>query len=307
MKKIWQFLGFTRNTIGRRRYVVANITASFGLLIVTSLLMSLLSSLFEDEPVILYPLIILYITSVVFALIVHIKTSIRRVRDIGIARSWWVLAIIPLINIPFIIFLCLKKGGGENIQGFTDFWQETYPPKLRKILFGILIFGLAGTLIVSGYQHSTIDQRVAERKTQIGQEREQKELRAKNYYDECLQGESKKPKGQFYFSPCFQSTQLPLETEYQYDKQLRGLEELKGNLESGFYYLIVLLCFTIIVVAIPTIRLAIFVSRLIWNKSRAATSVLRSESKQMSSFQQYSLILSVLILVTLIVVVILLI
>jgi len=182
----------------------------------------------------------------------------------------------------------------------TKFFKESYSPKLRRVLFGILILGLAGIWIASNSQHSTIDQRIAERKMQIGQEREQKEIGAQQYYDECLQKESTKPKGQFYFSPCFHPTLLPLETEYQYDKSLHGLGELKSNLESGFFYFIFLLCLAAFTVAIPVVRLLWLIGKMSWRKSKAATASLRSESVQMSSFQKYSLVLSALILVALI-------
>ena len=97
--------------------MIAFFSAQWGLPLVVLLVMGLFYLLFgKNSPILFLPAII-FLASLIFGFIVYIKICIRRVRDIGIARSWWVLAIIPLINIPFFIYLCLKKG---TTQQLTD-------------------------------------------------------------------------------------------------------------------------------------------------------------------------------------------
>jgi len=177
MKNVLQFLGLTQETIGRGRYFVANITASLGLPIAVSLLMSFFFSLFEDDPVILYPLLALFIASLVFSFVVYIKTSIRRVRDIGIARSWWVLAIIPLVNIPFFIFLCLKKGesgsGHSSLQKnpFTEQFKRFFSHELSKpfmiICFGLIVAGIVFATYKTISIKSTVGTQIAQQEYEI--------------------------------------------------------------------------------------------------------------------------------------------
>lgn len=151
MKNIWQFLGLTQETIGRGRYFIVNIAVSFGLPIVISLLINPVVSLLEDVAIVLYPMVALWVVLIVFSLVVYVKTSIRRVRDIGIARSWWVLAIIPLVNIPFFIFLCLKKGGANRQHSLP--WENPFKEQFKLfflnelskpfiiICFGVIVAG----------------------------------------------------------------------------------------------------------------------------------------------------------------------
>ncbi len=177
LENIWQFLGLAQNAIGRGRYFVANITASLGLPIVVSLLMSFFFSLFEDEPIILYPLLALFIVSLVFALVVHIKTSIRRVRDIGIAQSWWVLAIIPIVNIPFAIFLCLKKGGSGNghfsvqnnplTEQFKRFFLHEFSKPFVVICFSVIIAGAIHAGYVVSDLKQDVDIKITQREEEI--------------------------------------------------------------------------------------------------------------------------------------------
>lgn len=157
MKEIWQFLGLTQNTIGRGRYFIANIIASIGLPLAISLLTNSFSNLFENQPVILYPLIILFIGSIIFSLVVYIKTSISRMRDIGMAQIWWVFAIIPLVNIPFSIFLCLKRGGSngndfENAyftQQFKRFFSYELTGYFLVLCFIVILAGAIHALFVA--------------------------------------------------------------------------------------------------------------------------------------------------------------
>src|SRR3989344_5675652 len=122
MKNIWKFLGLTEDRIGRRRFLVAFFSAQWGLPLAVLLVMGLFYLVFgEDSPILFLPAIVFF-ASLIFGLVVYIKICIRRVRDIGIARSWWVLAIIPSVNIPFFLYLILKKGttvGNDNTANIS--------------------------------------------------------------------------------------------------------------------------------------------------------------------------------------------
>src|SRR3989338_1327539 len=172
MKNIWKFFGLTQDTVGRGRYFVANIAAT-----APSLLLSLFFGLFENEPIILYPLVALFIASIVFELVVHIKTSIRRVRDIGISRSWWVLAIIPMINIPFVIFLCLKKGGSGSghfsfrnnpfTEQFKQFFSHKFSKPFMVICLGVIVAGAIHAGYVVSNLKQDIDVKIAQREEEL--------------------------------------------------------------------------------------------------------------------------------------------
>ena len=117
MKNIWKFLGLTQERIGRRRFLIAFLSAQWGLPLAVLLVVGLFYLVFgEDSPILFLPVIVFF-ASLIFGFIVYIKICIRRVRDIGIAQNWWILAIVPLINIPFFLYLVLKKGktvGDDN-------------------------------------------------------------------------------------------------------------------------------------------------------------------------------------------------
>jgi len=190
----------------------------------------------------------------------------------------------------------------------------------------IFVIGLIGTSLASSYQLSTINQRIAERKTQIGQEYQQEQTQLKQDQEERLIQQSYilpiktiygfDPK-QFRRQAAEQRRELrefaiqntTVETKIRDDYKLNELKEFKSDLESGFYYFIALMCFVAIAVAIPMIRLIILISKFIWrNKGQVATLFMNTGSKlsQMSSFQKYSLALLTLILITLVVVVLIL-
>lgn len=184
------------------------------------------------------------------------------------------------------------------VKKLIEFLKVTYPHKLRKLLFGILIIGLAVICVMTNYQQpSTINQRIIEREAQISQEHEKTVEDYAAYYAGCLQQEKVKV---VYYSHCFNIQAIPLQTEMSSDQILRELHEQKNNLESGLYYFIFLGYFTIITLAIAVIRLFWLIGRLSWKRGQFVFSIFRSESTKMSSFQKYSLVLSGLILVALV-------
>ena len=109
IKNIWEYLGLTQDRIGRRRFLIAFFSAQWGLPLAVLLVHGLFYLVFGESPILFLPAIVL-VASLVFGLVVYIKISIRRVRDIGIAQGWWWLALVPFANIPFFFYLALKKG-----------------------------------------------------------------------------------------------------------------------------------------------------------------------------------------------------
>lgn len=145
---IWNFLGLTQDRIGRRKFLVASLAVQWGLPLVVSLVMGLFYvSLKEGNPLLFLPAIAFF-ASLVFGVVVYIKISIRRVRDIGIAQGWWVLAIIPLINIPFFVYLCLKGGGdGRGVVKSVKLLELPFLKYLNKqnnvpVIIGVVVLAI---------------------------------------------------------------------------------------------------------------------------------------------------------------------
>lgn len=108
---IWHFFGLDQKTIGRRRFIIAFLTAQWGVPIGILIVHGLLYLLFgEGNPLLLLPSGLAFLASIIFGFVIYIKICILRVRDIGIAQGWWWLAIVPLVNIPFLFYLVFKKG-----------------------------------------------------------------------------------------------------------------------------------------------------------------------------------------------------
>lgn len=183
----------------------------------------------------------------------------------------------------------------------SRFLKESYPPKVQEAFFWMFIVGSVGVWFLNGYQYSTIDQRIAERKAQVERARENKISAGNAEYEKCLQAEKGKPKRDLYFSPCFHYDGLPLQTEYLYDEELQGLQGLKQNLESNIYYLVALLCFAIIFSTPIVLRASLLGGVLLWDRSRSVSTTLYLGLKRMSSFQKSSLILLALIFITLVI------
>lgn len=206
LENIWRFFGFTQEAIGRSRYFAINTATSFGLLLVifgisviiyvleyplnlglSSLPGFLLEVSFMEAPLgvfigylasmLLLVLMALWIVSIIFTIVVNVKATIRRVRDIGIARNWWVLALIPFINLFFFIYLSLEKSGAgrEGSFSLTDLTREQFrrffSHELSKsflfISFSVIVVGsiYAGSTVSNLKQD--IDIRIEQRKAEL--------------------------------------------------------------------------------------------------------------------------------------------
>jgi len=176
IKNIWKFLGLTQETIGRRRFLIAFFSAQWGLPLSVLLVMGLFYLVFGKSPILFLPAIVL-IASLIFGFVVYIKICIRRVRDIGIARSWWVLAIIPFINIPFFIYLCLKKGTTRQLtddskinlftQQFKSFFAKKYSKPLIINCFCLIVAGILYAGFTAYNLKSNIDVQITEREQEL--------------------------------------------------------------------------------------------------------------------------------------------
>lgn len=204
------------------------------------------------------------------------------------------------------------------IKAIANFIKTSYPAILRKILWGILGVSIITTFVVTQYQKSTIDERIAIKETEIRAEYQRQEEAAQRDYEEakrlherCQEEKRNSPTAR-YGDPCITADYLlrisplpPLEQILSTNKQLRDLNGLKANLGSGVYWFTVLWLFILFFLSIPPIRLAFVATRLIGKQIWRVTNSARHEAAQMSSFQKYSLILSALILIALAVVIIL--
>lgn len=177
MKNIWQFLGLTQERIGRRRFLIAFFSAQWGLPLAFLLVTGLFYLVFgEDSPILFLPAI-LFFASLIFGFVVYIKICIRRVRDIGIARSWWVLAIIPFINIPFFIYLCLKKGTTRQLtddsrtnpftQQFKSFFAKSYSKPFIVICLVVIVLGIISSLYTISNLKDGIFAQITTRKAEL--------------------------------------------------------------------------------------------------------------------------------------------
>lgn len=337
MKNIWQFLGLTQDAIGRGRYFVANITASFGLPIVVSLLMSFFFSLFEDEPVILYPLLALFIVSLVFALVVHIKTSIRRVRDIGIAQNWWVLAIIPLVNIPFIIFLCLKKGGSGG--GHFSLWNNPFTKQFKRffshefskpfmiICFSVIVAGVVYAWFAASNVKNNIDLMIEQREEEIAQEMfgksyEQARVeydKRKSDHEKCLAGRTE-PTEYARKSKCLsemiywetyeeKEQQAYKDSAYQELLYLKEssvsrvfIEKFVKNFGFGWWGVIALVSVFLINILIVFYKLIKMYVPLVFWYGNTQTKSIKTNMQGMAPFQRYSLALLTITVLALVVI-----
>lgn len=327
MRNIWQFLGLTQETIGRGRYILANIAASV-LPIAMSLLMASLFILFEDEPVILYPLIALFIASFVFELVVHIKTSIRRVRDIGIAQNWWVLAIIPLVNIPFVIFLCLKKGGSSNghfslrnnpfTEQFKRFFSHEFSKPFVVICFSVIVVGVIYAWLAAFNVKNNIDAKIEQREKELayeifGQSYEQANAaydKKKEDYEKCLSERTNCSVEYIFWQEYRGAEQRALNDPiYQELNRIKKaplfrsfIDNFFKNFSFGWLGVIGLVAVFLINMLISLYKPIRMYAPLIFRYGNAQTKSIKTNVQSMVPFQRYSLALLTIAVLTLVVI-----
>ncbi len=163
IKDVWNFLGLTQDRIGRRRFLIAFFSAQWGLPLAVLLVHGLFYLVFGESPILFLPAIVFF-ASLIFGLIVYIKICIRRVRDIGIAQDWWVLALIPLINFFFFIYLSLEKSGAGQAGSFSltnltrEQFRRFFSHELSKPFIIICIGVIVAGAIVAGSAVSNLKQ-----------------------------------------------------------------------------------------------------------------------------------------------------
>lgn len=193
------------------------------------------------------------------------------------------------------------------------FFVASYPPKVRKLLLIIFILGIAGTWMNSP---SRIDERITVRQAEVKteykthtEEAARLQQEAQRNYEQCKANtdQSFSPKDyracralEFQIIGAQFSSPSSLEEAMSADSKLQELEELKHKLKYGYYYLVTVLYFVAVVIVILVTRVLLVLGKVSWRKGRSLATAWFSESEKMSSFQKYSLVLSVLILVALI-------
>ncbi|HEY4505759.1 MAG TPA: DUF805 domain-containing protein [Candidatus Paceibacterota bacterium] len=315
MKNIWEFLGLTQDTIGRGRYIIANFTVGVVPITIVSLLTALSINLFGDKSVILYFVIVLFIASFVFELVVHIKTSIRRVRDIGIAQSWWVLAIIPFVNIPFVIFLCLKKGGAGNghfslrnnafMEQFRRFFSYEYSKPFMIICFGVIMAGA----VIAGYAVSDlkgdIEIKIAQREEELD-----KLFDAKmENYEKCVHS-LKNPSPTYFIKEMMCGSEpykFPtaglndaLYNELSHIKNTSSFQLFFENFGFGWWGIIALVAVFLINILIVLFKFFTKYVPFIFKTGNVQAKSIKTNVRSMPAFQRYLLLIALLILIALV-------
>lgn len=206
------------------------------------------------------------------------------------------------------------------LKSIGNFIKTSYPTILRRVLWGILGVAIITTFVVTQYQKTTTDERIAAKETEIKTEYpHQVEAKQRNYEEAKRRYELCQESSRTRNSPISEYINLcqtldyrlaisplpPLEKILSTNEQLRDLNSLKANLDSGVYWLTVFWLFILFFLSIPPVRLAFVITRWIGKQIWRVTGSTRHEAMQMSSFQKYSLILSALILIALVVVIIL--
>ena len=339
MKNIWKFLGLTEDRIGRRRFLVAFFSAQWGLPLAVLLVAGLFYLVFgDDSPILFLPAIVL-IASLIFGLVVYIKICIRRVRDIGIARSWWVLAIIPLVNFPFFIYLCLKKGTTRQLtdgsktnlftQQFKLFFAKKYSKLFIFICFGVIVVGIVSAWFAASNLKSNIDTKIQEREEELAQEIfgksfEQARIeydKRKSDYEKCL-AERTEPTEYARKSKCLIFWETYAEKEKQAYKDSKYQELLRAKEISTFQIFkegfdrfnfgwlgITIGIMTLVLAFLINILIVLFKFSAkyvppIFRIGNVQAKSIKTNMEGMPAFQRYLLLIALLMLITLVLVLI---
>jgi uncharacterized membrane protein YhaH (DUF805 family) len=97
--------------IGRRAYVHVNVInglIGFAAIFTPFLILLFLPDFQSDFLTI--PFSAIGICAAIVMIIVYIGSSIARLRDIGVSPNWFVLGLVPYVNIFFFLAMALKEG-----------------------------------------------------------------------------------------------------------------------------------------------------------------------------------------------------
>ena len=105
--------------LGRRRYVEINVLSGvigFAIILLPLLLVLLLPD-FKSSYYLTIPAAAVGIATAIIMLLIYIATSIARLRDMGNSTHWFVLGLIPYINVIFFIVLAFREGEQSRLRG----------------------------------------------------------------------------------------------------------------------------------------------------------------------------------------------
>lgn len=346
IKDVWNFLGLTQDRIGRRRFLIAFFSAQWGLPLVAALLVGFFYLVFGESPILFLPALA-FLASLIFGFIVYIKICIRRVRDIGIAQGWWALALIPLINFFFFIYLSLEKSGAGQAGSFSltnltreqfrRFFSHEFSKPFVIICFGVIVAGAihAGS-VVSNLKQS-IDVEIAQREEVLDAQRDTRQKQEANELASSINeynsiNDSIKERLLFqrrireclYNKYCAsligkpaveESTNLRSE-RYLSDKVYKELVHIKNTSSFqlffekfgfGWWGTIALLAVLFINILISPYKLARVYIPPVFRYGNTKVKSIKTNTQSMTPFQRYSLILLALIVLALVVITIVLI
>jgi len=102
MQSLRHFLGLDSQTIGRKKYLIANLIVHVTVVVLVLALAPLAETI--------APLTLFIVFVSVSGAYIGVATTIRRLRNIGLNPWWTALLFVPFISFLFFIFLCVKKG-----------------------------------------------------------------------------------------------------------------------------------------------------------------------------------------------------
>lgn len=113
LQRYWDTLeAWVRNRrIGRKKYVRVNVISGlvgFAVIFVPLLLLVFLPDFHSDFLTI--PFTAISICAAIVMILVYIASSIARLRDLGFASNWFILGLVPYVNIAFFLVLALREG-----------------------------------------------------------------------------------------------------------------------------------------------------------------------------------------------------
>jgi hypothetical protein len=101
-----------KDRLGRRRYVEINVLSGvvgFAVIFLPLVLVLLLPD-FESSNYLMIPAAAVGIATAIIMLLVYIATSIARLRDMGNSTHWFIVGLVPYLNVVFFVALAFKEG-----------------------------------------------------------------------------------------------------------------------------------------------------------------------------------------------------
>ena len=113
LQKGWdQLEGWIRSKrLGRRRYVEVNVfqaLAGFAAVFAPFLAFLILPDF--NSAFLMVPIAAIGIAAAIVMILIYIATSMARLRDIGVSPNWFLVGLVPYVNVIFFVILALTEG-----------------------------------------------------------------------------------------------------------------------------------------------------------------------------------------------------